>query len=172
MINAPRAAHRTVTLTAHVHNAWPALTSHTTSATHVLHRWPVHAEQTRGTQDASALGANPCAWEDPAVQHMGSTASSSLGTPESVLTLTNCCTEFLHVCISLPRGYQTNPAKLPLLVTKNNSMFFRLFLENPLLAIAEDETLGWKDLPNFVAFYLMNTNAESNFFLVCIFIND
>lgn len=34
-----------------------------------------------------------------------------------------------------------------------------------------DTRLG-RPLPKFAAFYLMNTNAKQNFFLVCVFIND
>lgn len=109
--NAPRAACCTVVPIAHVHNACPALTNHRTSAAHVLHSQLTHAEQIQGTQDASALGANSCTWEGPAVQHMGSTARSPQGSLDPALTLTNCCTEFLCMNISLLRGCQIKLCK-------------------------------------------------------------
>lgn len=95
----------------------PAVTSHTTSAARVLRRC---AEQSRGTQDALARGANSGTWGGSAVQHVGSAATSSRGTLEPSLSPSGGCTASAHVHIPLPRGCHINIAKRFLLLTKTS----------------------------------------------------
>lgn len=96
------------------------------------------AEQPRGIQDASAPGAKAWKRGDPAVQHMGAMASASPGAPERH-PLLPACASLTNVSKRVCSGQKKHR-------TAYSLHRFTFFLENPLLVIARDETLGWKDL--------------------------